>query len=151
MILWVRHGQSTWNVLDRLQGHELSPPLTDLGREQAARAADALADRGVVRLLTSPAVRAQQTATIIGSRLGLEVVEEPLLLEKGLEEETLSVLGRVQRLLALDLPDPTVVVSHGDTIGLAVGLLSGRPPQLPANCSITEVDPDTRQVTVTMP
>ena len=30
MILWVRHGQSTWNVIDRMQGHELSPPLTEI-------------------------------------------------------------------------------------------------------------------------
>lgn len=151
MILWVRHGQSTWNVIDRMQGHELSPPLTDLGREQAALTAEALVGQGVVRLLSSPAVRARQTAEIIGDRLGLEVVEEPLLLEKGLDEDYANVLVRVQQILERDLPEHTVVVSHGDTIGLAIGLLSGRRPQLPANGSITHVDPDTRQVAVAMP
>ncbi len=151
MILWVRHGQSTWNVIDRMQGHELSPPLTDLGREQAARTAELLADRDVVRILSSPAVRARQTADIIGARLGLEVIEEPLLLEKGLDEDYTTVLVRVQQLLAQDLPRHTVAVSHGDTIGLAVGLLSGQRPELPANGSITHVDPDTRHVAVTMP
>jgi broad specificity phosphatase PhoE len=151
MILWVRHGQSTWNVLDRLQGHELSPPLTDLGREQAAWAGEALAGRGVVRVLSSPAVRARETADIIGARLGLDVEVQPLLLEKGLEEDTVSVLVRVRTLLDADLPDHTVVVSHGDTIGLAVGLLSGRPPELPGNGSITVVDPDTRDVDVVRP
>ena len=151
MILWVRHGQSTWNVIDRMQGHELSPPLTELGREQAAQTAALLADRGVVRVLSSPAVRARQTADIIAERLGLEVVEEPLLLEKGLDEDYSSVLVRVQQLLEQDLPHHTVAVSHGDTIGLAVGLLSGQRPELPANGSITQVDPDTRQVAVAMP
>ena len=151
MILWVRHGQSTWNVIDRMQGHELSPPLTDLGRQQAAQAAELLADRDVVRILSSPAVRARQTADIIAERLGLEVVEEPLLLEKGLEENYTSVLVRVQQLLERDLPRNTVAVSHGDTIGLAVGLLSGQRPELPANGSITQVDPNTRQVAVAMP
>ena len=151
MILWVRHGQSTWNVIDRMQGHELSPPLTELGREQAAQTADLLADRGVVRILSSPAVRATQTADIIAKRLGLEVVEEPLLLEKGLDEDKASVQARIQRLLALDAPGPTVAVSHGDTIGYAVELLTGDLPQLPANGSITLVDPDTRQVAVAMP
>ena len=151
MILWVRHGQSTWNVLDRMQGHELSPPLTDLGRQQAAQAAELLGDRDVVRILSSPAVRARQTADIIAERLGLEVVEEPLLLEKGLDEDYTSVLVRVQQLLDRDLPHNTVAVSHGDTIGLAVGLLSGQRPELPANGSITQVDPDTRQVAVAMP
>jgi broad specificity phosphatase PhoE len=149
MILWVRHGQSTWNVLDRMQGHELSPPLTELGREQATRTAEALADRGVVRLLSSPATRALETAEIIAERLGLEVEVEPLLLEKGLEENFTNVLVRVRQILDRDLPDHTVAVSHGDTIGLAVGLLSGQRPEPPANGSITSVDPATRQVDVT--
>ena len=42
-------------------------------------------------------------------------------------------------------------MSHGDTIGYAVELLTGDLPQLPANGSITHVDPDTRQVAVAMP
>lgn len=151
MILWVRHGQSTWNVLDRLQGHELSPPLTDLGREQAQEAAEALADRGVVRLLSSPATRALETAEIIAAHLGLEVEVEPLLLEKGLDENYTNVLVRVQQLLDRDLPDHTVAVSHGDTIGLAVGLLSGQRPEPAANGSVTSVDPQTREVAVTLP
>ena len=151
MILWVRHGQSTWNVLDRLQGHELSPPLTELGREQAQDAAEALADRDVVRLLSSPATRALETAEIIATRLGLEVEVEPLLLEKGLDENYTNVLVRVQQLLDRDLPDHTVAVSHGDTIGLAVGLLSGQRPEPAANGSVTGVDPRTREVAVTLP
>ena len=137
MIFWVRHGQSTWNAIDRMQGHELSPPLTDLGRAQSVQAADALVDRGVHHLLSSPATRALETATIIGDRLGLGVVIEPLLLEKGLDENVVEVVARVQKLLASDLPDHTVAVSHGDTIALAIGLLTGTPPELPANGSIT--------------
>ena len=154
MILWVRHGQSTWNVLDRLQGHELSPPLTELGREQAQDAAESLADRGVVRLLSSPATRALETAEIIAAHLGLKVEVEPLLLEKGLDENYTNVLVRVQQFLDRhdrDLPAHTVAVSHGDTIGLAVGLLSGQRPEPAANGSVTSVDPETREVVVTLP
>lgn len=151
MILWVRHGQSTWNVLDRLQGHELSPPLTELGREQAQHAAETLTDRGVVRLLSSPATRALETAQIIGAHLGLEVEVEPLLLEKGLDESYTNVLVRVQQVLDRELPDHTVAVSHGDTIGLAVGMLSGQRPEPAANGSITSVDPDTRETSVDLP
>ena len=137
MIFWVRHGQSTWNAIDRMQGHELSPPLTDLGRAQSAQAADALVGRGVVHLLSSPATRALETAAVIGERLGLDVVTEPLLLEKGLDEDVAQVLARIQKILGADLPDHTVTVSHGDTIALAVGLLTGTPPELPVNGSIT--------------
>ena len=137
MIFWVRHGQSTWNAIDRMQGHELSPPLTDLGRTQSVQAADALVDLGIHHLLSSPATRALETATIIGDRLGLGVVIEPLLLEKGLDEDVTQVLARVQKILAADFPEHTVAVSHGDTIALAIGLLTGTPPELPANGSIT--------------
>ncbi|MGH3456998.1 histidine phosphatase family protein [Aeromicrobium sp.] len=137
MILWVRHGQSTWNLIDRMQGHELSPPLTDLGRAQSSVAADALVGRGVVRLLSSPAVRAQETAAIIGERLGLDVVTEPLLLEKGLDEEVVDVLARVKCVIDAKHPAHTVAVSHGDAIALAVATLTRTPPELPANGSIT--------------
>ena len=149
MIFWVRHGQSTWNVIDRMQGHELSPPLTDLGRAQSAQAADALVGQGVVHLLSSPATRALETAEVIGERLGLDVTTEPLLLEKGLDEEVVEVVTRVQKLLASDLPDHTVAVSHGDTIGLAVALLSRTPLTPPSNGSVTSVDPETGAVSIT--
>ena len=148
MIFWVRHGQSTWNAIDRMQGHELSPPLTDLGRTQSSQAADALVDRGVVHVLSSPATRAQETAAIIGERLDVPVVTEPLLLEKGLEEDVVEVIARVQKLLETDLPDHTVVVSHGDTIGLAVALLSRSSVEPPTNGSVISVDPQTREVTI---
>ena len=154
MILWVRHGQSTWNVMDRMQGQAVHPPLTELGREQSAAAAVELADLGITEILSSPAVRARETADIIAARLGLDVRIEPLLLEKGLEEPIEQVLGRIQEFLekvglAVDHPGNVVAVSHGDTIGLAVGLLSGQRPEPSANCSITSVDPHTRAVQVT--
>lgn len=136
MIVWVRHGQSTWNAMDRMQGHELSPPLTDLGRAQSAEAAEALVDRGIVRILSSPAVRAQETAAVLAERLGLPVVTDPLLLEKGLDEEVVDVVARVRSVLDAGHPDHTVAVSHGDTIALAIGLLTGTAPELPANGSI---------------
>ena len=149
MIFWVRHGQSTWNAIDRMQGHELSPPLTDLGRAQSAQAAEALVGRGVVHLLSSPATRALETAAVIGERLGLDIVTEPLLLEKGLDEDVAQVLTRVQKILGADLPEHTVAVSHGDTIGLAVALLSRSSITPPSNGSVTSVDPETRAVSIT--
>lgn len=152
MILWLRHGQSTWNVLDRMQGQTAHPPLTELGRQQAAHAAQALSTRGVTRILTSPMVRAQETAAIIGERIGVAVEIEPLLAEQDLEESIESVLGRIQAFLqsvADDVDGTVVAVSHGDTIGLAVGMLAGRRPALPENCSILMVDPLTREVEVT--
>lgn len=149
MILWVRHGQSTWNVLDRMQGQTAHPPLTELGRSQAARVAKTLTARSVTRILSSPMVRAQETAGIIADRLGLDVEIEPLLAEQDLDESVPSVLGRIRAFLDLGLDGTVVAVSHGDTIGLAIGMLAGQRPALPDNCSITSVDPRTRDVQVT--
>jgi broad specificity phosphatase PhoE len=61
------------------------------------------------------------------------------------------VLARIQKLLTSDLPEHTIAVSHGDTIALAVGLLSGQRPELPGNGFITRVDPTTRAVSITEP
>jgi probable phosphoglycerate mutase len=65
----VRHGESTWNAEERLQG-QLDPPLSDRGREQA-RALAAVVD-GVPpeRVVCSDLSRARQTAELMGLRPG---------------------------------------------------------------------------------
>ncbi len=82
----MRHGQSEWNVIGRLQGQTMHPQLTELGREQAAQAASVLAALGfgTTALWSSDLVRALQTAAIIGERLGLAVVEDSALREQAL-------------------------------------------------------------------
>ncbi len=69
----VRHGESLYNRLGKVQGHTNSP-LTDLGREQARRVAEALKGRGVEVIYTSDLARALETARIIGEVVGLEPV-----------------------------------------------------------------------------
>jgi broad specificity phosphatase PhoE len=67
-LLFVRHGQSTWNADGRWQG-QADPPLSTLGEAQARAAADAVpAVDGVV---ASDLARARQTAEIIAGALGL--------------------------------------------------------------------------------
>lgn len=64
----VRHGQTTWNLEGRLQGH-LDSPLTQQGRVQAEKAGDALASAPISRAYASPLGRAMETAgLIVGSR-----------------------------------------------------------------------------------
>ncbi len=66
----VRHGQSTWNALGRWQG-QADPPLSALGEEQAAEAAEQLRDAGVTSVVTSDLVRARRTGEIVAGALGL--------------------------------------------------------------------------------
>ena len=66
--LVLRHGQSEWNAMGRWQG-QADIELTDLGYEQARRAADKLGTFDAVA--SSDLRRALITATIIAETLGL--------------------------------------------------------------------------------
>jgi probable phosphoglycerate mutase len=71
LIYVMRHGQSVVNVEQRLTCRQLEGDLTDLGREQARLAAGWLLDKGITAIRHSPFHRAEQTAHIVGERLGL--------------------------------------------------------------------------------
>jgi broad specificity phosphatase PhoE len=68
-LILVRHGESTWNAEERLQG-QLDPPLSERGREQS-RALAALLD-GVPgeRVVCSDLGRARETAELMGLEPG---------------------------------------------------------------------------------
>jgi len=78
-VLLVRHGQSEWNAHGRWQGHA-DPPLSDLGRTQAAAAA--LAIGAVDAILASDLQRAAETAAIIAAAIGVG----PVLVDERLRE-----------------------------------------------------------------
>jgi broad specificity phosphatase PhoE len=82
-LLLVRHGESTWNAQSRWQG-QADPPLSPLGERQAEEAGDQLAMiASITGVWTSDLVRARQTADIIASRLGVDIVrDEPRLRER---------------------------------------------------------------------
>lgn len=81
---FVRHGQSTWNVKGLMQGQTHHPELTALGQDQALAAALHLRGTPVARILTSDAVRAAQTAQVIGFALGRRPWPTSLLREQDL-------------------------------------------------------------------
>jgi uncharacterized phosphatase len=70
----VRHGQTDWNLYDLLQGSS-DIPLNDTGRAQAREAARLLSDAHWDRIVTSPLVRAVETARIIAGECGIRDVE----------------------------------------------------------------------------
>jgi broad specificity phosphatase PhoE len=84
MIL-IRHGQSEFNVVysaTRVDPGIRDPRLTEEGRRQATRAADALAQTRISRLICSPYWRAIETAEIIAERLGLALEVDPIVGER---------------------------------------------------------------------
>jgi broad specificity phosphatase PhoE len=84
MIL-LRHGQSEFNAafsVTRVDPGIPDPKLTELGREQAAAAAAALAGERLARIIASPFTRALQTAAIIAARLDLPIIVNPIVRER---------------------------------------------------------------------
>jgi len=63
-IYLVRHGQTEWNKIGRIQGN-LDVPLNDLGREEARRTAGLLSNIEFNCIYTSGLVRAIETADIM--------------------------------------------------------------------------------------
>jgi broad specificity phosphatase PhoE len=80
VIVFARHGQTAPNR-DGLVLGRADPELTEEGRRQAADLAAALAREPVAAILTSPLVRARQTAETIGAACGLPVAVDERLLE----------------------------------------------------------------------
>lgn len=80
----VRHGQCRLNADHRVTGWSLDDPLTDVGAEQARTAAAECASRiqTPVRLVSSDARRAVDTARVIGERLQVPVERTPLAREQ---------------------------------------------------------------------
>lgn len=84
-VVWlVRHGETTWNWLGRMQGHRNEPLLTPTGRRQAEELAKRLASRPVERVLSSDLRRAVETALPIAAAFDLPVELDPRLRERSL-------------------------------------------------------------------
>lgn len=75
----LRHGQSEWNAMGRWQG-QADIELTDLGYEQARRAADKLGMFDAI--VSSDLIRARNTAAIIANGLGIGLLEPDIRLRE---------------------------------------------------------------------
>jgi probable phosphoglycerate mutase len=84
-IVAVRHGETVWNAEMRMQG-QLDTALSERGRRQAARAAEALVGEGIEAIVASDLVRAYDTAGAIAAVLGL-----PITTDAGLRERCFGI------------------------------------------------------------
>ena len=71
-LVMLRHGQTDYNATNRMQG-QLDTDLSDLGRDQAVAAAEVLAKRQPLLIVSSDLRRALDTAVALGERSGLPV------------------------------------------------------------------------------
>ncbi len=70
----IRHGESESNVTGTLDClDDQNNHLTEKGKEQVHAAAQELTGKGITKIITSPFIRAQETAKIIAAALGVTV------------------------------------------------------------------------------
>ena len=74
-ICLIRHGETDWNVIGRLQGRE-DIPLNENGKTQAEQCGSALKSMMWSAIITSPLLRARQTAEIIADVLNIQTVHD---------------------------------------------------------------------------
>lgn len=81
-LYFIRHGETDWNVGHLLQGQR-DIPLNDHGREEARRAARALAAIPLDLCVTSPLSRTRETASLLLAGRSIPQQTDPDLLEVG--------------------------------------------------------------------
>ncbi len=83
MIYFVRHGETVWNVENKICGTTDSP-LTEKGHRQAAETGEKIRGKGIHAdlILYSPLSRARETARHISEMTGIPMTEEPRLVEQ---------------------------------------------------------------------
>ena len=79
-----RHGESVSNYKNIFIGRSEDPELTEKGICQARSLAESLKGKNIDAIYSSTLLRAQQTAQIIGSKIGLKVNHSEDLIEVGL-------------------------------------------------------------------
>lgn len=120
VLYFVRHGAAA--DAQEWRGSDFDRPLTDKGRKQMARVAKRLtqAEIEVDLVLTSPLVRARETATIIARELGVEQVIDERRLADGFDSRTLEDILREQNAI-----EHLMLVGHEPTMSQTVGRVIG--------------------------
>lgn len=120
---------------DRWDGPDAARPLSRKGRQQAERLGAFLAAAGVRpdRIVTSPKVRAVQTAVIVGGALGIEPVEDPRLAEGcGLDDLDGLIRGAAAR-------EP-MIVGHDPDLSILLSVLIGARGQAMRKGALATID-----------
>jgi uncharacterized phosphatase len=167
-LVLVRHGETHWNRERRLQGRT-DNPMNGVGRAQAREAGRLLAANQWDVVVSSPLMRAVQTAHLIADALGLQpagivpgLVERDYGPAEGLH---LNGLTEPQLTAALGIGEPEdavaqralgalhglaehysgqriIAVAHGTLIRLTLSALTGQRYPRVLNCEAVEVPLD---------
>lgn len=118
----IRHGETEWNKVCRLQGHS-DVPLNENGIQVAKLTAEGMKDISFDRVFTSPLIRAAETARIIVGDRQIPVIVEPRLqeisfgsLEGLVHRPEAGIIGDVQLVNFFEHPEQYVCPESGESI-----------------------------------
>jgi len=119
-LLVVRHGETTWNIQGRLQGH-LDSDLTETGIAQAHALGERLREESFSALYSSDLGRAYRTAEIVAEKTGHEILPDPSLRERHLgifQRLTWKEVERAypEELAAYRTRGPDYVIPEGESV-----------------------------------
>lgn len=80
-IYFVRHGETDWNAVGRLQGKS-DIPLNEKGETQARATSELLKAVHIDKIYCSPLLRAKKTADIVNEERNLEIYQDERLMER---------------------------------------------------------------------
>ncbi|MAI07465.1 MAG: hypothetical protein CMF61_00765 [Magnetococcales bacterium] len=79
--IFLRHGQTDWNVQKIKQGHT-DIPLNSIGEQQALDACEKLKSHHITRIVSSPLTRAVKTAEAVAIHKDINITIETQLIER---------------------------------------------------------------------
>ena len=98
-IFIIRHGQTEWNALGKLQGRQ-DIKLNEVGKEQALTTGESIKNEKMDIIITSPLKRARKTAEIINEVTNCKIISDERIIERCVgevegttKEEWNSIIG----------------------------------------------------------
>jgi len=82
-LILIRHGKTEWNTLNKAAG-QVDIPLNETGREQAKETREKLKDIPIDVIITSPLIRARETADIINENRNVPIIVDERAIERNL-------------------------------------------------------------------
>ena len=171
-IYYVRHGQTDWNKLRKMQGRT-DNPLNEVGIEQARKTRDLLKDEKIDLIICSPLRRTIETANIINEGRNIKIIKDEGFIERdfgkyekalrdeipyddiwdykkdidmGSGEKMSEILSRIKnsldRVINTYYPKNVLIVAHGG-IGRAVKCYF---EGLPKDTCLSNLEPDNCEI-----
>lgn len=85
IIYITRHGQTDWNVQNKVMGR-CDEPLNNVGMKQALETKNNLMDKDIDLIICSPLLRAKQTAEIINKGRNIPIIYDNRIIERDFGE-----------------------------------------------------------------